>query len=99
MTARTRILFFPDGRRLEVDPDYAPPPRPRLAIHGVKDPFKSMADGRYYTDTRTYEREVRARGYEIVGNEQKPFLEPEKPQMPPIEQDLLRAADQINLKW
>ena len=60
----------PAGQRMVPVPlDYKPKPRPRLAVHGVKPAFQSMADGRWYDDARTYEREVRAMGYEIVGNE------------------------------
>jgi hypothetical protein len=86
----------PFGQRLvEVPADWKPTPRPSLAVHGVKAPFKSMADGRYYDDTRTYERELRARGFEVVGNERKPFFEPELPKMPPIYDDILQAEAQI----
>ena len=81
----------------EVPLDWKPTPRPRLAVHGVKQPFRSMADGKMYDDTRTYEREVKARGYEVIGNEQAPFSEAPKP--PPVEQDILRAAEEISFKW
>lgn len=71
---------MPKGQRfVEVDPDWRPPARSRIAVHGVKAPFKSHADGKMYDDSRTYEREVRARGFEIVGNERRPFFEPERP--------------------
>lgn len=96
MTARSRVLFFPDGRRVEVDPDYSPPPRPRIAIQGVKEPFQSMADGRYYDDTRTYEREVRARGYEVVGNEKaKPYSQTIQQDDPTIRDDLIETAREM----
>ena len=90
----------PRGDRLvEVPIDWRPTPRPRLAVHGVKDAFLSHADGLHYDDTRTYERSLRERGYEVVGSEKKPFVEPEMPKMPPIEQDILRAAEQTGVKW
>jgi hypothetical protein len=70
----------PAGQRLvEIPLDYRPVPRPRVAVHGVKAPFKSMADGLYYDDARTYERELKARGYEIVGERQPLAAEPEVP--------------------
>lgn len=76
--ARNRFVYREGRGLVEVDLDYKP--RPRLAIHGVKPSFQSMADGKFYDDTRTYEREVRARGYEIVGD-QKNFASP-KPELP-----------------
>ncbi|MGE0853284.1 MAG: hypothetical protein AB7O44_27355 [Hyphomicrobiaceae bacterium] len=70
----------PPGQRMVPVPlDWRPKPRAQVAIHGVKAPFKSHADGKMYDDRRTYERELRARGYEIVGNERRPFFEPERP--------------------
>jgi|TARA_R110000803_G_C11987491_1_gene321534 hypothetical protein len=35
------------------------------------DPFKSMADGKYYTSKKKYRNEVSARGYEEVGNDKQ----------------------------
>lgn len=96
-----RYLYDPSrpfGQRLVAVPlDWRPTPRPRLAVHGVKAPFYSHADGKYYDDHRTYEREVRARGFEIAGNCIKPFLEPDLPKLPPIEQSLKEAADQLGI--
>jgi len=94
---RSRVIWTRDGRRIEVPPDWHPTPRPRIAIHGVKQPFRSMADGRWYDDTRTYERELRAQGFEIAGNELRPFLEPD---LPPIDRneiarDVKDAIEQV----
>lgn len=95
----SRRWLWVDGEGLvEVPVDWKPTPRPRIAVHGVKEPFVSHADGRWYSDSRTYEREVRARGFEVVGNEKAPFDSPQMPKMPPVEQDLLRAADQLGIK-
>lgn len=45
-------------------------PRPRLHVIGdTSEPFKSMADGEMYTSKSAYRREVKARGYEEVGND------------------------------
>lgn len=93
--SRQRILFFPDGRRLEVSDDYVPPPRRAPAIHGVKEPFRSMADGRFYDDMRTYERSLRTQGYEIAGNELKPFLNPDRVPMPPLKDDIEHAEAMV----
>lgn len=35
------------------------------------DPFKSMADGKYYTSKKKYRNEISARGYEEVGNDKQ----------------------------
>ena len=34
-------------------------------------PFKSMADGKYYTSKKKYRNEISARGYEEVGNDKQ----------------------------
>lgn len=81
MTRYVYDFSRPFGQRLvEIPLDYRPAPRSRVAIHGVKQPFQSMADGRWYDDARTYAREVKARGFEIVGNERAtPVSAPEDP--------------------
>lgn len=53
--------------------------RPVVApkVHLISDhcDLKSMADGKRYTSKSRYKAELRARGYEIVGNE-RPALGP-----------------------
>lgn len=87
----------PFGQRfVQIPLDWKPTPRPRLAVHGVKPAFFSHADGRYYDDSRTYERECRARGYEIIGNDMKPqdFAPPEfEPES--ARHDILSAASEL----
>lgn len=87
----------PFGQRfVEIPIDWRPTPRPRLAVIGVKEPFRSHADGRWYDDTRTYEREVRARGFEVVGNDLKP-ADFAPPQYEPegVRHDILSAASEL----
>lgn len=46
------------------------PPRKRLHIIGdTQEPFKSMADGEMYDSKSAYRREIKARGFEEVGND------------------------------
>lgn len=52
-------------------------PRPRVHIRGdTIEPMRSMADGKHYTSLSRYRAELKARGYEQVGNERAAF-EPE----------------------
>ncbi len=46
---------------------------PSLSLHDEKAAFKSMADGKMYTSQRKYRDEIKARGYEEIGNERKAF--------------------------
>jgi hypothetical protein len=87
----------PFGQRfVQIPLDWRPTPRPRLAVHGVKEPFRSHADGRWYDDSRTYEREVRARGYEIVGNDLKPAdFAPAPFECGDVKHDILSAASEL----
>lgn len=52
------------------------------------DSFKSMADGKYYDSKSAYRRELKARGYEEVGNERPA---PREYEPPSAEADLQRA--------
>lgn len=88
----------PFGQRfVQVPVDWRRPPRPRIAIQGVKQPFQSMADGRYYDDSRTYEREVRARGFEIVGNEKATPIGQTMAADPTIRDDLIETAREMQI--
>lgn len=65
-------------------------PRPRLhIISDTHTPFKSMADGEMYDSKSAYRREIKARGYEEVGND----LEMKMPEVDhgDIEADVARA--------
>ncbi len=42
---------------------------PTLSLHDETEAFKSMADGKHYTSKKKYRSDLRARGYEEVGNE------------------------------
>lgn len=46
----------------------APAPKGPMVIPDACE-IKSMADGKVYTSKRSYYADIRARGYEIVGNE------------------------------
>ena len=65
-------LSKPFGQRwVSVPLDWRPPPRKRLQIIGdaPEQPFKSMADGKMYDSKSAYRREIKARGFEELGNE------------------------------
>lgn len=63
---------------------------------GSREAFMSHADGRMYSCTRTYEREVVARGYEVVGNEA--LRPPRKAESPPgLKETLQRVAEEHGL--
>lgn len=70
----SRYLYDPSrpfGQRfVQVPLDWRPAPRKRMQIvsDGHK-PFKSMADGRYYDSKSRYRAELKARGFEELGNE------------------------------
>lgn len=67
------------------------PPRVATGIQVIPDtidPFRSMADGRFYDSKSAYRRDLRARGYEEVGNERPALVRYEPPS---AEADLQRA--------
>jgi hypothetical protein len=64
-----------NGELVQVGLDYQAPTGPRLHIIGDSADVVSMADGKRYTSKSRYKAELRARGYEIVGNE-RPTLQP-----------------------
>lgn len=45
----------------------------RIHVIGAPEPFQSMADGKFYTSKAKYRAELRARGFEEVGNERREF--------------------------
>lgn len=62
----------PFGRRfVQIPMDWRPTPRKRLQIIGdaPERPFQSMADGKMYDSKSRYRAELRARGFEELGNE------------------------------
>jgi hypothetical protein len=65
---RQRFVWVDDRGLVEVPTDYTP--RPRVHIIGDQSrPFRSHADGRIYDSKSAYRRELKARGFEEVGNE------------------------------
>ena len=74
---------------------WEPTPPPELRrIHVINDEaeaFKSHADGKVYTSKTKYRAELRARGYEEVGNERVAMANP-TPKMPDYRQDFQRVA-------
>ena len=60
---------------VRVDDESAAPIAGKVHIIGDGCDLRSMADGKHYTSKSRYKAELRARGYEIVGNE-KPTLAP-----------------------
>ncbi len=46
---------------------------PQLSLHDEKPAFKSMADGEMYTSSKKYRDEIKARGYEEIGDEREAF--------------------------
>ena len=75
------------------------PPRPRVHLisdhGGFSEPFLSHADGKRYDSKSRYRREIKARGYEEAGNEKGPFMNPQRPEMLSVEQDILRAEQEL----
>lgn len=66
--SRSRYIWDPETRQMvQIPTDYQP--RPRVHIQGVRQPWKSMFDGKMYDGRLKYEAEARAQGYEIVGNQ------------------------------
>lgn len=79
MTARRRWVMR-NGKFVEVTPSRGinrAKPRPRVHLIGdTHEPFRSMADGKVYDSPSAYRRELKARGFEEVGNES---IEPTAP--------------------
>lgn len=72
--------------------------RPLLGpkLHLITDtvePFKSMADGKHYDSKSRYRAEVKARGFEIVGNEkaQPRRFEPDKRAIEQVVNSVMRG--------
>lgn len=53
--------------------EYRRPVKSGLQIIGAPEPFQSMADGKFYTSREKYRADLRARGFEEVGNERAAF--------------------------
>ena len=67
-------------------------PQHLARIHVIPDEteaFKSHADGKYYTSKSQYRADLRARGFEEVGNER---LENSRPSMPDMTDHFRRTA-------
>jgi hypothetical protein len=64
----------PFGQRfVEIPMDWKPTPRKRVHLIGDGHaPFKSHADGLMYDSKSAYRRELRARGFEEIGNDMRP---------------------------
>lgn len=60
----------------------------------ITDPFKSMADGKYYSSKKKYRANLRAQGFVEVGNEK---LEPKeyKPDLPKIKRQVAHSLKRI----
>jgi hypothetical protein len=67
--------------------------RAPMVISGTLDDLLNQADGKRYSDKRSYERAVRDAGCEIVGNEHLPDSAP--PEMPAVEPDIVRALEEL----
>ena len=90
---RQRIVWL-NGQRMEVDPDWSPPPRRFYIIGDQHRPFRSMADGRMYDSKSRYRAEAKARGYVELGNDQ---IEPAKPAVGSAADDLRRTASEMGI--
>jgi hypothetical protein len=77
---------------------------PRRHLHGVisdhLDDMLSHADGKIYTSKAKYRAELRARGYEEVGNDRKGFDEQvrNRAPMPAFEPILKEQLDRIGFR-
>jgi len=67
-------------------------------VQGAIKPFVSMVDGKTYDSRYAYEREVHARGYEIVGNDIDHLLKPRTiPDFAPQERKELIRTQIMNM--
>lgn len=92
------VYVFRDGEW--VDRDTARPLHASRPAHGVisdgMDAIQSMADGKMYDSKSNYYRDLKARGYEVVGNERPAFdkAQPREFQSQGVEQSIKRAMAQ-----
>lgn len=90
--ARTRYIWDPETRELVEIPTERDP-SVRLHVQGVHEPFQSQADGKWYSSKAAYRADLRARGYEEVGNEKSwRGYEPQPLNRPSFEERLHRTA-------
>jgi hypothetical protein len=66
---RQRFIWVEGRGLVEVPADYRPPPRRFHIGRDTTEPFKSMADGKHYDSKSRYRAEIKARGFEELGNE------------------------------
>ena len=93
--ARQRFVWIEGRGLVEV---FRQPPRPRVHIQGdTAEPFRSMADGRMYTSVSRYKAEVKARGFEIVGDEKRYMMDQPKPDVPDYEVALRQTASELGM--
>lgn len=67
--ARQRFVWVNGRGLVEVPPDWRPKPRAFYIASDQHEPFRSLADGKVYDSKSAYRAELKARGYEEVGNE------------------------------
>ena len=70
-------------------------PRGPQIINSACEPFRSMADGKIYTDKAKYRAEIKARGFQEIGNE-RPL--PSGPRTDPgdREYDIRKTISELN---
>lgn len=98
MSARRRWVWV-DGRGLvEVPPDYKAPARAfHIGRPDTVEPFKSMANGRMYDSVSRYKADIKAQGYEIVGDEKRFMMDQPTLDVPDAEGDLRRTASELGM--
>lgn len=79
-------------------PIWEGPPPPRRAPMVISDnhaPFRSMADGRMYDSKSAYRRELKARGFEELGNDLPPHRDARDFEPRGVEADIKETIERL----
>lgn len=93
-SVRQKLFWDRESRQwVEFRPSYDP------TIHIIPDetgPFQSQADGKWYSSKSAYRREIKARGYEELGNDRPTF---ERKKFEISVNDLKRTAGEMGVSF